>query len=136
MRRKDFRGAKMWIVACSLMAVEMDSRTEEVKISRDWRLVIRRVLLGGVGCERGGRSEKSRDMLKERRFEGEEAGGVEMSMAMVFCVMWRWLVRRLELSVFGGGVFCCCECEEEKVREWNGRQMLSCSTVWQCQDVW
>lgn len=70
----------------------MDSRTEEVKISRDWRLVIRRVLLGGVGCERGGRSEKSRDMLKERRFEGEEAGGVEMSMAMiVVCVMWRWL---------------------------------------------
>lgn len=62
----------------------MDSRTEEVKMSRDCRLVIRRVLLGGVGCERGGRSEKSRDMLKDRRFEGDdEAGGVEMSMAMV-----------------------------------------------------
>ena len=69
----------------------MDSRTEEVKVSRDCRFVIRRVLLGGVGCERGGRSEKSRDMLKERRFEGDdEVGGVGMSMAMVVCVMWRW----------------------------------------------
>ena len=75
----------------------MDSRTEEVKISRDCRLVIRRVLLGGVGCERGGRSEKSRDMLKERRFEGDdEVGGVEMSIAMVVCVMWRWFVGGLE----------------------------------------
>jgi len=61
----------------------MDSRTVEVKISRDWRLVIRRVLLGGVGCERGGRSERSRDMFGEWRLEGEAVGGVEMSMAMV-----------------------------------------------------
>jgi hypothetical protein len=61
-----------------------------------------------VGCERGGRSEKSRDMLKERRFEGEEAGGVEMSMAMIVSVMWRWFVGGL-VSVFGGGVKCCCE---------------------------
>ena len=68
----------------------MDSRTEEVKISRDCRFVMRRVLLGGVGCERGGRSEKSRDMLKERRFEGEAeaVGGVEISMAIV-SVVWR-----------------------------------------------
>ena len=94
------RGAKMWIVACSLMAVEMDSRTEEVKISRDCRFVMRRVLLGGVGCERGGRSEKSRDMLKERLFEGDdEVGGVEMSIAIVNCVMWRRLVGGLERVV-------------------------------------
>jgi hypothetical protein len=63
----------------------------EVKISRDWRLVMRRVLLGGVGCERGGRSEKSRDMLKERRFEGDAVGGVEISIAMI-CELWPCLV--------------------------------------------
>jgi hypothetical protein len=83
MRRKDLSGAKMWIVACSLMALEMDSRTEEVKISREARPVIRRVLLGGVGVERGGRSEKSRDMFGEWRFEGDVVGGVEMSMAIM-----------------------------------------------------
>jgi len=82
MRRKDLSGAKMWIVACSLMAVEMDSRTAEVKISRDWRLVIRRVLLGGVGCERGGRSERSSDMLGEWRLV---VGGVGMCIAMLCC---------------------------------------------------
>lgn len=64
----------------------MDSRTEEVKISRDWRLVIKRVLLGGVGVERGGRSEKSRDMFGEWRLVGDALGGVEISMAMVNAV--------------------------------------------------
>jgi hypothetical protein len=80
MRRKDLSGAKMWIVACSLMAVEMDSRTAEVKISRDSRPVIRRVLLGGVGCERGGRLEKSSDMLGEWRLV---VGGVGIMVVMV-----------------------------------------------------
>jgi hypothetical protein len=85
MRRKDLSGAKMWIVACSLMAVEIDSRTAEVKISRDWRLVIRRVLLGGVGVERGGRSEKSSDMFGEWRLV---VGGVGMCVvAMVLLVI-------------------------------------------------
>src|SRR4051812_36726227 len=98
MRRKDLRGAKMWIVACSLMAVGMDLRTGGGKMSRDCRFVMRRVLLGGVGCERGGRSEKSRDMLKERRFEGEAeaVGGVEISIAIVSVVWRRYL---FEMSV-------------------------------------
>jgi len=86
MRRNDLSGAKMWIVACSLMAVEMDSRTAEVKISRDWRFVIKRVLLGGVGCERGGRSERSSDMLGEWRLV---VGGVGMCMAAMVFLLWR-----------------------------------------------
>ena len=122
------RGAKMWIVACSLMAVEMDSRTEEVKISRDWRFVIRRVLLGGVGCERGGRSEKSRDMLKERRFEGDdEAGGVEMSMAMVVECGVALVLGGLRL--FGGGVV------GEKKRKVGDGAVGRCYLAVQCGSV-
>jgi hypothetical protein len=71
------------------MALEMDSRTAEVKMSRDSRPVIRRVLLGGVGCERGGRLEKSSDMLGEWRLV---VGGVGIMVVMVCC----WSVGVLE----------------------------------------
>ena len=87
--RMDLRGAKVWMVACSLMAREMDSRLEEVKISGAWRLVMRRVLLGGEGWLKAGRSERSRERLGERRLApvgGEadvEVGGVDRSIAIV-----------------------------------------------------
>lgn len=48
-RRIDFSGEKVRMVACSLMARSMDSRFALVKISGAWRLVMRRVLLGGDG---------------------------------------------------------------------------------------
>ena len=61
-----------------------------MKISGAVRLVIRRVLLGGVGWLRGGRSERSRERLGEWRLRevglGEwvlEVGGVETSIAIV-----------------------------------------------------
>ena len=63
-----------------------------MKISGAVRLVIRRVLLGGVGWLRGGRSERSRERFREWRLLlrevglGEwvvEVGGVETSIAIV-----------------------------------------------------
>lgn len=81
-------GEKVCKMAWSLMAVWMDWRFAEVKISGLLRLVMRRVLEGGVGCCRGGRSERSSDMFGECRFDGvggewADEGGVETSIAIV-----------------------------------------------------
>ena len=45
----DLSGAKVWRVACSLIALWIDSKFAVVKISGALRLVMRRVLLGGDG---------------------------------------------------------------------------------------
>ena len=84
-RLKDLRGEKVWIAACSLIARWMLSRFAAVKISGAWRLVTRSVLLGGVGWESGGRSERSMERFGEWRLVGdgeaaEDCGGVEMSI--------------------------------------------------------
>lgn len=66
----DFSGAKVWIVACSFIACEIDSRFAAVKISGALRLVMRSVLLGGAGLLRAGRSERSRERFGECRLFG------------------------------------------------------------------
>jgi len=88
----------------------MDSRTAEVKISRDSRPVIRRVLLGGVGCERGGRVEKSSDMLGEWRLV---EGGVGIMVVMVCCCgsVGGWLFERWWLGREASKL---CQQEEER----------------------
>lgn len=63
-----------------------------MKISRDWRLVIMRVFVGGEGELRAGRSLRSRDMEGEWRRLLRVVGGLEMSMAMVaMCAVILWL---------------------------------------------
>jgi len=61
------------------------------KISRDRRLVIRRVLEGGVGCVRGGRVDRSSDngvrTPEERRdWRGENSGDGDVAiLVLVVC---------------------------------------------------
>ena len=88
--RMDLRGLKVWTDACSLMARWMLSRFAAVKISGACKLVMRSVLLGGEGCESGGKSERSIERFGEWRFDldggdGEwllDDGGVETSIAI------------------------------------------------------
>lgn len=49
MRRKDLRGEKVWSGACALRASLMLARVGVVKMTGSARLVIIRVLVGGVG---------------------------------------------------------------------------------------
>lgn len=55
----------------------MLSKFAAVKISGACKLVMMRVLLGGVGCESAGRSVRSMERLGERRLLDDtgEAGG-------------------------------------------------------------
>ena len=94
-RLNDLSGENVWMGACSLMAWLIDSRFAAVNISGACRLVMRSVLLGGVGWLSGGRSDRSRERLGEcerLRFEardGEEVldcGGVETSIAVAAMV--------------------------------------------------
>lgn len=93
MRRKDFSGAKEWVVAWASRADFMLARFGAVKIEGSLRLVIIRVLEGGVGCESWGRSLKSRESEGEwRRFVdvvvgesvGEEVGEDMIVVVVVF----------------------------------------------------
>lgn len=86
-RRMDLSGEKVWIFACWLIAWVMLSRFAAVKISGALRLVMRRVLLGGVGCESAGKSERSMERFGERRREGDvgEGAGDICMMAVAMC---------------------------------------------------
>lgn len=77
MRRKDLRGAQEWIGAEALMRSLIVCRLSARKISASWRLVIRRVFDGGVGWIKGGRFERSMDMLlfRDARDVGLDSGG-------------------------------------------------------------
>lgn len=61
-----------------------------MKIRGSLRFVIRSVFEGGVGCESGGRSLKSRERSECRRLvpededEAREIGGVDTAVAMLF----------------------------------------------------
>ena len=62
----------------------MLSRLDAVKISRDSRLVIRRVLLGGDGFDSCGKSERSIERFGECRLLDDKGDGVgDGCMAMV-----------------------------------------------------
>lgn len=61
MRRKDFSGAKEWMVDVELIRSRIVCRLGAEKISRERRFVIRSVLEGGVGWMRGGTLLKSKD---------------------------------------------------------------------------
>jgi len=62
MRRKDLRGAHECIGAEALTRSLIVWRLSARNISGSWRLVIRRVFEGGVGCCSGGREERSIDI--------------------------------------------------------------------------
>lgn len=61
MRRSDGSGEKEFRGATEEILVRMASREGGWKRRRSCRLVMRRVLDGGVGWERGGRFERSRE---------------------------------------------------------------------------
>lgn len=87
MRLKDLRGAHEWIGAEALMRSLMVWRLSARKISASWRLVIRRVFEGGVGCCSGGREERSIDIgvLDPLDETGRDVGGEfsELSVAIL-----------------------------------------------------
>jgi len=75
--RKDLRGAHEWIGAEALIRSLMVWRLSARKISASERLVIKRVFEGGVGWIRGGRFERSMDILlfRDARDVGLDSGG-------------------------------------------------------------
>ena len=91
MREKDFRGAHVWIGAVVLMRSFMVRRFGAAKICFAFRLVMMRVLDGGVGSDSGGRFVRSSESPGEReeRLElGRDDAGVDgsdMMMAMLVC---------------------------------------------------
>jgi hypothetical protein len=95
MRLNDLRGAHEWIGAEALTRSLMVWRLSARKISASWRLVIRSVFEGGVGCCRGGIEERSIDIgvLDPLDETGRDVGGElsELSVAilMVECCPWR-----------------------------------------------
>jgi hypothetical protein len=86
-RRKDLRGAQTWIGADALISSRMAWRLSGRKISGSLRFVMSSVFEGALGVGRGGRVEKSMDMVDDRddrdvREEGRDAGG-ELSADML-----------------------------------------------------
>jgi hypothetical protein len=76
MRRNERRGAQEWIGADALMRSLIVWRLSARKISGSWRFVMRRVLDGGVGIERGGMVERSMDIgVRDPLDEGREDRG-------------------------------------------------------------
>lgn len=76
MRRKERRGAQEWIGAEALMRSLIVWRLSARKISGSCRLVIRRVLEGGVGIARGGMAERSMDIgVRDSLEDGREERG-------------------------------------------------------------
>lgn len=87
-REKDFKGAQEWIGAEVLMRSLIVWRLSGRKISASFRLVIRRVLEGGVGWVRGGRLVRSRDSdLWEPRREERELPVGEVGVD-IFDIRW------------------------------------------------
>lgn len=84
MRRRDLRGAKECRGEMELMCWRMVAREAGWKMCRSSSWVMRRVLEGGAGWERGGilcrsmeRGEFARRLLKEVGDEAVEVGGEE-----------------------------------------------------------
>lgn len=69
MRRREGSGEKELRGATAVILARMASREGGWKRVRSWRLVIRRVFVGGVGWERGGRLERSRDRVGREEVE-------------------------------------------------------------------
>lgn len=80
MRRKDLRGAQVWMGAVLLINSLMVCRLSGWKMERSCRLVMRRVLEGGVGWSSGGMLERSRlrlgDFLEDLLEARDEAWGL------------------------------------------------------------
>ncbi len=74
MRQRDLSGEKELSVASSLMCCLIVAREAGWNILGFSRRVIRRVLEGGAGCERGGREDKSSDRGERERFADNEPG--------------------------------------------------------------
>lgn len=106
MRLKDLRGAHEWIGAEAWMRSLMVWRLSARKISESWRLVMRRVFEGGVGCCRGGREERSIDIGVRDPFDetGREVGGEEGELSVVILVVDRGFPRDSRGGSAGGGV--------------------------------
>ena len=82
MRRKDLSGEKVWIGADELMSSRMVEMLVAWKMDGSLRLVIMRVLLGGVGGWKGGTEERSRERGVREREDDVELGP-DMVIAVV-----------------------------------------------------
>lgn len=60
MRRKDFRGDHVYMGAVASISCRMVCKFSGRKMSRSSKLVMRRVLVGGVGCVSGGMLDRSK----------------------------------------------------------------------------
>jgi len=82
-RRKDFRGAHVWIGTCWFMSSRISIRFSGRKMTGSSRFVIMRVFAGGSGVMRGGRSDKSSERGVLGVFEPDRplaiVGEVELS---------------------------------------------------------
>lgn len=93
MRRSEGSGEKEFRGATEVIWARMESRDDGWKRWRSCRSVISRVFVGGVGRERGGRLDRSRDREgrdeeREERLalkEGDE--GCERGGELVSCIL-------------------------------------------------
>lgn len=77
MRRNDFNGDHVYIGAVLSISSRIVCRLSGRKISKSFRLVIRRVLVGGVGCVSGGMLDRSKlreDLEEPRRSKRGRSG--------------------------------------------------------------
>lgn len=75
-RRKLLRGAHEWIGAEELMSSLMVWMLSARNISGSFKLVMRRVFEGGVGCVSAGMLDRSIDILDRLREVGLDDSGV------------------------------------------------------------
>jgi len=109
MRLKDLRGAHEWMGAEALMRSLMVWRLSARKISASWRLVIRRVFEGGVGCCSGGREERSIDIgvLDPLDETGRDVGGELSELSAAILVVECCPLETVESISRGLGENCC-----------------------------
>ena len=93
-RRKDGRGENEFRGAIEEISERIVARVDGWKRERSWRSVIRSVLDGGVGLERGGRLERS----SERVGRDERDEVLDVRLDMVGCSV------MLAMSSFGEGM--------------------------------
>ena len=71
MRRREGSGEKAFSGTTEVIVSRILLRDEGWKRARSWRLVIKRVFVGGVGVVRGGRLERSRERVGREEAEVE-----------------------------------------------------------------
>lgn len=87
MRRREGSGEKEFRGATEEMVSRILLRDGGWKRVRSWRLVMRRVFVGGVGVVRGGRLERSRERVGRDEVEERERLALKEgnSIILLFC---------------------------------------------------